>query len=215
MQQRDEKRIPSDGQPQLRRSCIQRFETAAAAVRRLEKDTSKNRIAIALDGRCASGKTTLGYYLSEKFDANLFHLDDFFLQAHQRTAERLSEVGGNVDYERFKTEVLEPVLAGDTVEYRRFDCGSLQIAESIQISTKRINIIEGSYSQHPYFGDIYDLKVFTDIDEKSQMENIRRRNGEDKLKVFKERWIPKEEAYFEKFRIREQSDIVVEWRSPK
>ena len=63
-----------------------------------------------------------------------------------------------------------------------------------------------------YFGDIYDLKVFTDIGETEQLENIRTRNGEEKLVIFKERWIPKEEAYFKKFGIKEQSDIIVEWR---
>lgn len=30
-----------------------------------------------------------------------FGLDDFFLRMEQRTPERLREVGGNVDYERF------------------------------------------------------------------------------------------------------------------
>jgi len=208
------KRIPVDMQLQWKRSCIKRFEEVVAAVRKLEKDSS-HPILIALDGKCASGKTTLGYYLKNEFDANLFHLDDFFLQTHQRTKERLAEVGGNVDYERFKEEIIEPVLAGDEVKYRRFDCGSMQMAETVLMSPKRINIIEGSYSQHPYFGDIYDLKVFTEIDEESQLENIRKRNGEEKLKVFKERWIPKEEAYFKAFGIREKSDIIVEWSKRK
>lgn len=206
------KRISLDVQLGMKRSCIQRFECVVEAVRKLERDPARKCIIIALDGKCASGKTTLGYYLKNEFDANLFHMDDFFLQAHQRTEERLAEVGGNVDYERFKAEVLEPVLTGKPVEYRRFDCKSLEIVESISMPVKRINIIEGSYSQHPYFGDIYDLKVFTDIDNESQLENIRKRNGKEKLQVFKDRWIPKEEAYFKKFGIREQSEIVVEWR---
>lgn len=35
----------------------------------------------------------------------LSHMDDFYLQGRQRTYERLNEVGGNVDYERFAKEV--------------------------------------------------------------------------------------------------------------
>ena len=185
------------------------------AVHELEKDSSKERILIALDGKCASGKTTLGDYLKKEFDANLFHLDDFFLQTHQRTEERLTEVGGNVDYERFKKEVLEPVLVGKDVEYRRFDCGSMELTEMIQVPARRVNIIEGAYSQHTYFGDIYDLKVFMDIEKESQIENIRKRDGDKKLQMFIERWIPKEEAYFETFGIKEKSDIIVEWSKRK
>ena len=205
------KRVPLDVHLQMKRFCIQRFDPVAKAIRKLEKDASKKRIIIAIDGKCASGKTTLGHYLQKEFDANLFHMDDFFLQAHQRTEERSNEVGGNVDYERFKKEVLEPLLAGNDVEYRRFDCSSFKIAEAVRISPKRINVIEGSYSMHPYFGDIYDLKVFAEIDEESQLENILKRNGQEKLEVFKERWIPKEMAYFDAFEIKEKSDIVIEW----
>ena len=196
----------------IKSSCKERFAPVVDAIEKLVQDTERKRIIVALDGRCASGKSTLGFYLQDLFDANLFHMDDFFLQAHQRTAERLAEIGGNVDYERFEEEVLKPVLAYKAVNYRRFDCKNMTISEGVEIPYKRINMIEGSYCMNPYFGDIYDLKVFTDIEEPEQLENIRARNGEEKLAVFVERWIPKEEAYFQKFRIKEQSDIVVEWR---
>ncbi|MBQ8038877.1 MAG: hypothetical protein IJ274_03245 [Lachnospiraceae bacterium] len=195
----------------LKSSCIERFAHVTDRLRKLAASDAE-RIVIAIDGKCASGKTTLGYYLQQEFDANLFHMDDFFLQKEQRTPKRLAEVGGNVDYERFQTEVLEPLLAGNAVKYRPFHCKTLQIGEGVEILPKRGNIIEGSYSQHTYFGDIYDLKVFMEIEPEKQLENIRERNGEEQLEVFKQRWIPKEEAYFEVFGIKEKSDIVVEWK---
>ena len=195
----------------LKSSCIERFEPAVKAVQKLLEDKTGEQILIAIDGRCASGKSTLGFYLKDKFDANLIHMDDFFLQKHQRTSERLAEVGGNVDYERFKEEVLEPLCAGAKVEYGIFDCGTLQIKERREVESKQITIIEGSYSGHSYFGNPYDLQIFVDIDYESQLENIRERNGEVKLKDFIERWIPKEEAYFKTFSVEEKSDLVIHW----
>lgn len=62
-------------------------------------------VIIAIDGRCAAGKLTLALLLSEQPDATIFHMDDFYLQGRQSTYERLNEVGGNVDYERFAKEV--------------------------------------------------------------------------------------------------------------
>ena len=53
------------------------------------------------------------------------------------------------------------------------------------------------------------------VNEENQLENIRKRNGEEKLAMFKERWIPKEEAYFRAFGIKEKSDIVVKWGKRK
>ena len=195
----------------LKSSCIERFAPATEALRLLAADKSKERILVAIDGNCASGKSTLGQYLKNEFDANLFHMDDFFLQSHQRTKERFAEVGGNVDYERFKEEVLDALIAGKTVDYRIFDCSTLEITESKKIEPKRINIIEGSYSHHPYFGNPYGLLIFTEIDSENQLHNIRKRNGEEKLKNFVEKWIPKEEAYFAKFDIKEKCDVVINW----
>ena len=188
----------------LKSSCIERFAPVTERLRQL-MNSDAQRIIIAVDGKCASGKSTLGYYLQKEFDANLFHMDDFFLQRQQRTPERFAEVGGNVDYERFSTEVLTPLMAGETVVYRPFCCKTLQIGEGTEVYPKRVNIIEGSYSQHTYFGDIYDLKVFMEIEPEAQLENIRKRNGEEQLVVFKERWIPKEEAYFKQFDIKQKS----------
>lgn len=195
----------------LKSSCIERFAPAVAAVEKLIAKKDGEQILIAIDGKCASGKSTLGFYLKEKFDANLIHMDDFFLQKHQRTPERLAEVGGNVDYERFMKEVLEPLCKAQKIEYGIFDCGTLTIKERREIEPKQITIIEGSYSQHSYFGNPYDLRIFAEIDGESQLENIRVRNGEQKLKDFVERWIPKEEAYFMAFSVKEKSDIVIDW----
>lgn len=195
----------------LESSCIERFAPVVSAIRKLEADGNKDRILIAIDGKCASGKSTLGAYLGTIFDMNLFHMDDFFLQKHQRTEERLGEVGGNVDYERFFEEVLTPLLEGKAVEYRVFDCSTMELGEYQRVEPKRIIVVEGSYSLHPYFGAPYDLMIFSDIDEESQLENIEKRNGSRMLTVFKERWIPKEEAYFKKYLIQETSHLTVKW----
>ena len=67
----------------IKSSCKERFAPVVDAIEKLVQDTERKRIMVALDGRCASGKSTLGFYLQDLFDANLFHMDDFFLQANQ------------------------------------------------------------------------------------------------------------------------------------
>lgn len=173
----------------------------------INKINKKYKI-IAIDGRCGSGKTTLGEQLKEKLDATLFHMDDFYLQKWQRTSERLKEIGGNVDYERFEAEVLEPVKNHHDVMYHRFNHDTFLPDDGELVHLKDIVIIEGSYATHPYFGHYYDLGVFCDIDKQKQMENIIKREGIIKAKDFKELWIPKEEAYFNKFHI-EDGKLVI------
>ena len=164
---------------------------------------------LAIDGRCASGKTTLGNQLALEWHAALFHMDDFYLQPHQRTEERLAEPGGNVDRERFLEEVLLPLRAGKTVSYRRFDCGTFTFEPARLIEPTAIAIVEGSYALHPQLRNLYDLRIFMDIDPEEQMRRILKRNGPEAAERFRTRWIPLEEAYFEGCSVREASDIII------
>lgn len=173
--------------------------------------SDKKTILVAIDGKSTGGKTTLGKYLSKIYDSNLYHMDDFFLQGFQRTKERMSEIGGNVDYERFLKEVITPILEFKEVSYTPFDCSTftLRYDKTLHLPHKRLNIIEGLYSQHPYFNNPYSLKIFMDIEDNKQLERLSLRENDDKLAKFIELWIPKENAYFKKYHIQEKSDIVI------
>ena len=157
--------------------------------------TQKDTVIVAIDGKCTSGKTTLASKLAELYDCNVFHMDDFFLRPEQRTPERFAEVGGNVDYERFLEEVLLPLKSSKTFSYRPFDCKTFTLSDPVIVTPKRLNIIEGTYSQHPYFGNPYDLKILLTIDEETQRRRILDR-PEFLHKRFFEEWIPMENRYF-------------------
>ena len=58
-------------------------------------------VLIAIDGRCASGKTTLAALLQQAIGCNVVHMDHFFLQPHQRSSQRYAQPGENIDHERF------------------------------------------------------------------------------------------------------------------
>ena len=179
----------------------QKIEPIIKAINELLEANDNSTILVAIEGRCASGKTTLGKYLYDNYPCSLFHMDDFFLQPNQRTRERLEEIGGNVDYERFKREIIEPLLQKESVYYQPYSCRENVLLEKRKISFQKLNIIEGAYSTHPYFNHPYQCKIFLDIEEETQRKNILKRNGIEELKQFEEKWIPKENIYFEKLEI--------------
>lgn len=168
-------------------------------------ETAHRPFLIAIDGNCGSGKTTLANYLAKELNASVFHMDDFFLQPHQRTEARLSEPGGNVDYERFKEEVLDHVADADGITYRPFSCREWKLADAVTVPYNEIVIVEGSYSHHPYFNDIYDVKIFLEISPNEQKKRIIARDGEDIWPMFEQKWIPMENRYFEEYNIKENS----------
>ncbi|HHT48594.1 MAG TPA: hypothetical protein GXZ98_04800 [Firmicutes bacterium] len=164
---------------------------------------------IAIDGRAAAGKTTLATLLSQVLKAEVIRMDDFFLPAALRTAERLAQSGGNIHYERFSAEVLPYLKKHGSFSYRRFDCGLMDYAEACLIKSSSWRIVEGSYSCHPAFGDYMDCRVFCDISADQQMRRIIKRNGPELAELFLTQWIPMEEQYFKAERIRERADIVI------
>lgn len=168
----------------------------------------EGKVTIAIDGRCAAGKTTLAGELAKSLDAGVVHMDDFFLPIELRTEERLTEPGGNVHYERFWEEVVSNLNSGEAFTYRRFDCSRMELGQAVFVPASRFTIVEGAYSCHPVLKDYMSLKVFMDVDSRVQLERIRKRNGQEKLTVFQERWIPMEEAYFSAFGIVEAADII-------
>ena len=168
----------------------------------------KDNIIIAIDGRCASGKTTLAKKLAKNFDCNVFHMDDFFLRPEQRTEERLAIPGENIDHERFLKEVLLPLKAGRDFSYRPYNCKTGELDEPIMVKAKLVNIVEGSYSCHNNLYEYYDCRIFMTVDKEEQMKRIISRNGSDAAKIFKEKWIPLEEKYFNEFEIEKRCDYI-------
>lgn len=153
---------------------------------------------IGIDGRCGSGKTTISGLLESHYDANCFHMDDFYLPLAMRTPERMSQPGGNVHYERFLEEVVVPVSNGKSVQYNTYDCTVQALVPLRTLSPKAIVIIEGAYALHPSIRSHYDMTLFVTHSPECQKKRILERNGEKKLFEFELRWIPLEEFYISK-----------------
>lgn len=169
----------------------------------------KPNAVIGIDGCCASGKTTLASLLSEKFYAQVIHMDDFFLPPEMRTEKRFLEAGGNIHYERFLSEVAVEIKNGSDFDYGVFSCKEMRIIGENTVSADKPIIIEGAYALHPCFGDIYDLKVFVTVSPETQLKRIAARNGANALDAFTSKWIPFENKYFSAFGISDKCDIII------
>ncbi len=168
---------------------------------------SNTSLLVAIDGRCASGKTTLAHSLQKKLNCNVIHMDYFFLRPEQITEQRLSQPGGNVDYERFYEEVIVPLKNNKEFHYHRYDCHKEIMSETIFVPLCPITIIEGSYSCHPTLQKHYDLKIFLSVEPQEQINRIKKRNGEIAVNTFRQKWIPLEEYYFSTYNVKENCDL--------
>lgn len=163
---------------------------------------------VAIDGPCGAGKSSLAEHLKKRWpDAEVIHMDDFFLRPGQRTQERLSLPGGNIDHERFLEEVLLPLAEGKEFTYHMFSCHDNSLSPRL-VKRAPLYLIEGSYSLHPALRDHYDIKVFLDIDAEEQAQRILKREGDRAVNFFRQ-WIPMENCYFDACGVRECSDFLL------
>lgn len=173
----------------------------AEIIGRMEQESGKVPFLVAVDGRCASGKTTLAAKLKRLIACEVVHMDHFFLPPEMRTAKRLETPGENVDHERFLQEVLLPLHRGEEVSFRPFDCKKGDFGEVIRLEKQKICVIEGTYACHGSLREYYNLCIFMDVSPQEQMRRIIVRNGESAAESFRSKWIPLEERYFEVFDI--------------
>lgn len=174
-----------------------------------EWEKQNERKIVAIDGRCASGKTTLALLLSEKVNCDVIHIDDFYLPFEKRTEERMAKSGGNIDLERLISEILIPIKNRESYVYSKYNCqnGTFSVGQSV--NPQKITVVEGSYSCHPCVFPFYDLHIFLDIDRSTQKERILQRN-KDNADAFFSKWIPMEEKYFSEFNIKDKCEILTQ-----
>ena len=158
------------------------------------------RFAVAIDGRCGAGKTTLASLLSRVYGCGVVHADDFYLPFR----ERHGQLGG-LDSERMRAELS---AGNDPFTYRAYDPHTDAFVRDENVAVSPFLIVEGSYSATVDSGLSYALKIFLTVDSAEQLRRIEYRSP-DRLGDFKEKWIPAEERYFEEYSVAEKCDMVV------
>lgn len=170
---------------------------------------SRPRVIAAVDGRCGSGKTTFARALGERVGAAVVHTDDYYLPFEKRVSGWETVPAANMDFDRLRREVLEPASRGMTAVTRRYRCMEGTYLPEETIPPRAVILVEGSYSHHPALADLYDVKIFLTCSPQTQEERLRAREG-DYYPMFPARWIPLEEGYFQRYRVPESADLVLE-----
>lgn len=168
----------------------------------------KDLICIAIDGYCGSGKTTFGNVLKERLNANLVHIDDFYLSFSERKENWQDILAGNINFVRLENEVLSK-LNEDTIEYGIFNPRKQEIVSRETLEKKRIFILEGAYSHHPDIRKYFDYFIFFKCDDDKQEERLMAREG-DHFQAFKNVWIKRERDYFSGLDIINNATIVLD-----
>lgn len=145
---------------------------------------------IALEGRCGSGKSTISRLLT---DVTIIEMDDHFDSDNHPV---------NVEY---MEKLLSSLKTGEEIIEKCYDCHSGSYYEKKK-EVKNVVVVEGVYSFLPKLRKYYDYLAYIVLDKELQIERIKCRSN---FNQFIEKWIPREEEYFNKFDFILNADILV------
>jgi uridine kinase len=171
-------------------------------------------IIVAIDGRSGTGKSTLANAVASRLDATILVCDDFYSGGDDSEWLAYSpqqRVAKCIDWQRIRTEVLEPLLNGKRAIYRPFDfkVGKGLAANTIAVMPAPFIILEGAYSARPELADVIDFKILVEFPDEARRQRLIQREGNSFMQTWHTIWDAAEDYYFEQVRPPSSFDFVI------
>lgn len=190
------------------------IEKAISMIGEIMRD-SKRPILVALDGRSGTGKTTIAREIAERLGGVEIVADNFWAGGSNEEWDRKSpkeKAEMAIDWRRVRTEVLEPLLAGQPAAWHPFNwkTGHGLSDETLHSEPRPLIVLDGAYSTRPELQDITDVRILVEVpSDNDRRKRLREREGEDFMKDWHARWDEAEDYYFTKVRSRDSFDLVI------
>jgi len=140
---------------------------------------------IALEGKCASGKTTLSKNIQ---NVTIIHVDDFF-----------SNTNDPLQFDKIR-DIINNLKPNKPFTYDVYNCMDNSFSSKHIDSVSNIVIFEGVYSYHEKIRDLFNEVIYVN-EAHNQLERLLKRcNGNTILyNKFINIWIPRENSYYDSF----------------
>jgi len=149
---------------------------------------------IAVEGRCASGKSTITNKLK---NVTIIHADDFFSKTDLLDFDSLNAV-------------LSKIKMNQKLEYTTYNCMTNTYHTKIIDMVEPVVIVEGVYSYHQKIRHNFHKLVYIETTKELQMKYLKERTKDIKLyNKFISLWIPREEEYFNNNNLIELSNVII------
>lgn len=156
---------------------------------------------VSLEGKCASGKTTISSNLS---NITVIDIDDFFLSKKMKSVERLNEIGGNIDYLLLE-ECLKKIEVGKLIKYKVFDCSKQEYYYKETFINNTV-LLCGVYSYHQHIRKYINKLIYLLVDKDTQDKRLKERPNYVR---FVNEWVPLEEKYYDSFDFLGNADLLI------
>lgn len=163
-------------------------------IRRARRDES-GPILVAVAGTGAAGKSTLARAIQQLApnEVTVIEFDDFYRPSFSPRPG--VELNAGFEWRRLREQVLEPLHAGRTARYQRYNWDADEMSTWVDIPARGIAIVEGIYSSRAELAHFYDFVIWVDTPADLRLQRGVERDGEAAREQWLKEWIPDEEAF--------------------
>jgi uridine kinase len=193
------------------RGGFKSFEQLLMTLENLPRKQST--LLVGVDGCGGSGKSTFTKQLAELSpDITIIHMDDFYIPSAKRINGTAIEkpIGADIDWQRFKVQVLDPLANNENSKYQIYDWASDMLGDWYKVSIGGIVVVEGVYSIRKELENYYDFKIFVDCLTNICLARGIERDGEVSRDMWEKNWMVAEDKYMKDHKPYEQADLVID-----
>jgi uridine kinase len=173
---------------------------AIAAVVSLVAGQPDRTVFVGIDGRGASGKSTLADQAAAAVAGSaVVHVDDFW-------GPSIAEW----DWDRFRAQVLVPLLAGRPARYQVWEWERDTGGRWIDVPPGGLVLVEGVSCTRAEAGVPWSLQIWVDAPREVRLARALQRDGPERMRRWLEDWMPSEEAYVARERPQDRVDLIVD-----
>ena len=178
---------------------------AVAAIAERVARAPGRTVLIGIDGYGGAGKSSFAARVHAALPgAALVHIDDF-------AAPSVPEW----DWDRFRAQVLLPLLAGRPGHYQRWDWHTDSGAEWHDVPVGRPVIVEGVSATRREVGASWAVTIWVDTPREERLRRARDRDGPELMPTWLGVWLPSEQAYVAREDPVSRVDLVVSGTEPR
>ena len=154
---------------------------------------------VGVDGLGAAGKTTLAAAIAAALPGAVVVSVDDFARPGVPTW----------DHERFRRDVLGPILRGRPGAYRRWDLVRERVGARVAVPVGVPIVVEGVSATDRAVGVPWAVQLWVEASEEVRRARIDRRDPPELKDRWEQHWWPQEQAYLTRQRPDERADAVV------
>jgi uridine kinase len=189
------------------------FEELENRIRTLLSE--RKMVVVGLDGKSGVGKSTAAAFLAARLGGHVIDGDSFFAGGTALRDEPAPLLADQcIDRVRLAATIRQ-LREGAAASYHPFDWGAFDgrlSADPITIPAAALYVVDGTYSCHPDYGDLVDLRVLAHASDATRHTRLLAR--EAVIGPWERQWHDAESWYFTALMPPERFDCVIDLEAP-